>query len=162
MEKDILVLYKAKTINLIELEGKEIEEVCEIMMKNINIKKLEEKIHDLILDLSGVAPPSFGADACYIALDNQKRLEISHQLLLYCDSVKSYFKYLKKNRKQSDLEQKYDFLVYLQKLAENILEYGKYKEDDIKTQIQQIEDGKKQQKLLYDLDLRISVNKRSD
>ena len=81
MNKNELILYKLNKLEISELTDEEQNELAKLLVDEVNIKKLEEQIKDLILWLSSAAPPSFGADARYIALDNQKRLEIIHKLL---------------------------------------------------------------------------------
>lgn len=150
MNKNDLVIYEFKDIDIDDLTEEQRMITANYLVSNVNIRKLEDEIHKCILNLSGVGGPSFGADISWLALDNQKRLELVHQLLYYLDIFKSDIKYLKKNLNKTyiDDEQIYSFLYYAKDLIRTILQYGQFKQDSIKEQLKQIEDRNKLLELL--------------
>ena len=105
MKKNELILYSCKDLDLNALSDAQIYELTFNLLQSVNIKNLEEKIHEVILKLSGVAGPCFEADAVTIALDNQERLELIHQLIYHLDIFKSNFKYLKSQLKNKEMIQ---------------------------------------------------------
>ena len=128
MKKNEMMLYEIKNLDLCELEHKQLEEIKDNILNNINISKLEDKINEVILKLSGVGEPSFGANAKYIALDNQKRLNLIYMLSYNFNLFKSDVKYLKrhKNDLSIDDEKILSFLLKTQDIIDTILDYGNF------------------------------------
>lgn len=145
MNKNDLIIYEFHQLDILDLTGEQQLQLTQDLISNVNIKQLEEKIHECILKLSGVGGPSFGADAVYIALDNQKRLELVHQLLYYLNIFRADVKHLKKefrNYNYIDGEKIYDFLHYTKNLINTIYDYSEYRKKDIETQLMQLEGQK--------------------
>lgn len=137
--KNDLIIYGMNGMEIYGLTAEQIVDLSLELIKNMNMNKLEEQIHEVILKLSGVGGPSFGADTVYIALDDQKRLELIHQLLYYFDIIKAKSKYIKKHLNDYDLDDIcFDYLWNTKQLVDNIFEYGKYKKEDLETQIKQL------------------------
>lgn len=80
------------------------------------------------------------ADTQYIALDNQKRLELVYMLLYNLDIFKADIKYMKKHIDDysMDSERIYSFLYYTKELIDTIYDYGEYRKEDLKTQLKQL------------------------
>ena len=141
--KNDMIIYEVNQLDITDLTDEQLNYVTDVITDNINIKELEDKIHECILNLTGVGGPNFGADATYIALDNQKRLELVHQLLYYLDIVKGYTQNFKKHKRKNtyiDSEQRISFLV--KDFVNTIWNYGEYKEFDKQEQIRQLEEAK--------------------
>lgn len=145
MTKNDLIICEMKQLDIFELSYEEQLNLSEQLINNVNIKQLENKIHEIILKLSGVGGPCFGADIDYIALDNQKRLELIHQLLYFLDIFKSDVKYFKSEFKKTsyyniDSEKIYGFLSYTKDLINSIFDYGNYQRDEIQKELKLLEE----------------------
>lgn len=143
MNKNDLIIYEFHQLDILDLTEEQQLQLAQDLISDVNISQLEDKIHECILKLSSVGGPSFGADAVYIALDNQKRLELVHQLLYYLDIFKSDVKHLKKEFKKYnyiDGEKIYGFLYYTKDLINTIYDYSEYRKEDIETQLKQLEE----------------------
>lgn len=137
--KNDLIIYGMSGMEIYDLTPEQTVDLSLELIKNMNMNKLEEQLHEVILKLSGVGGPSFGADVVYIALDNQKRLELIHQLLYYFDIIKAKSKYIKRHLDDYDLDDIcLNYLWNTKQLVDNIYEYGKYKKEDLETQIRQL------------------------
>ena len=66
-----LIIKEINSVDLDNMTGEQLNELKEYIVSNINISKLNEAITKSCLNLSQVAPPSFMADAVWLALDNQ-------------------------------------------------------------------------------------------
>lgn len=146
MKSNDIIIYKFHQLDIFDMSEEEQQQLTQILLDNANLRQLEDKIHECILNLSGIGGPSFGANATYIALDNQKRLELVHQLLYYLNIFKMDIKYLKREYNKNnyiDGEKIYSFLHYTKDLIDTIYDYGTYRKEDIETQIRQINEWKK-------------------
>lgn len=145
MNKNDLIIYEFHQLDILDLTEEQQLQLAQDLIRNVNISQLEDKIHECILKLSSVGGPSFGADVVYIALDNQKRLELVHQLLYYLDIFKADVKHLKKEFKKEhyiDGEKIYGFLHYTKDLINTIYDYSEYRKEDIEIQLKQLEEQK--------------------
>ena len=76
-----LILKQMQNIELSDLEEEQIVALQQNIISNVNLNKMREQVELACRNLSQVTPPSFMADVKYIALDNQKRLELIFKLL---------------------------------------------------------------------------------
>lgn len=143
MNKQELIIYEMKEISLYDLEEEEVMTVANNVVKSININKLRKNITGACLKLSGVTPPGFLADAKWIALDNQKRLEIIWKMIDSFEKFEADIKNLRGKRK-SWLEDKNDnfdyifqFLLTTKDLISSIYDYGDFR-------AKEVEENKKQ------------------
>lgn len=128
MKRNEMVIYEVKNLDLYNLENEQLEQITGDILTNVNISKLEEKINQVILKLSGVGEPSFGADIKYIALDNQKRLNLIYMLSYNFNLFKSDVRYLKRHKNDSsiDSEKLSSFLFKTKDIINTILDYGEF------------------------------------
>lgn len=137
MNKQDLIIYEMKEISLDDLEEGQIMELANNLVNAININKLSKAVKEACKKLSGVTPPSFLADARWIALDNQKRLEIIWKMLDSIERVEADFKNLRGKRKnwlqkESDnFDYIFQFLLNTKELIQSIYEYGEFKAKEV-------------------------------
>ncbi len=138
MPKQDLVIYEMKEISLYDLDEEQIMILANNLVNSISLSKLNKAVKDACIKLAGVAPPSFLADAKWIALDNQKRLEIIWEMLDSFNKVEADIKNLKGKLKKylQDKEQDFDyifqFLLNTKSLVTSIYEYGEFKANEVK------------------------------
>lgn len=140
-----LPLQEFMNIDLYELNVDQIFELRDLLMNNVKMDKLEEAITKVSMNLSGVAGPSFMADAVWLALDNQKRLEIIWKLLDGYTQFRSYTRNFKRN-KQNCLNNDESSLTYLFKfkdLVNGIIEYSEFKIKEQQENLKLVEENKK-------------------
>lgn len=131
---------------LYSMEAPEIKELSKYISDNINLKALERAITKATLNLSGVAGPSFMADAKWIALDNQKRLELVYMLTNNFQLLKSDLNNFRRNKSnlQENTEGLFGFILNTKDLLETIQKYQEFKvEEAIDNQKQLMENKKK-------------------
>lgn len=164
MKNNDMIIYNLNNIEIYDLSSEQAIFLKDIIVKNVNIKQLEEKIHEVILKLTGVGAPSFGADAVYIALDNQKRLELTYNLLYNLDMFKSFRKNFKSNKYNCsfEIDYIYSFLIYTKKLVDTIYDYGEYHKLDLEEQKKQVLIAKEKLKLLKEQNLQIKLNTKKE
>ena len=123
-----LILKNTNELSIYGLTDKQIEDVTWNILDNVSISKLEEKVQEVILKLSGVGEPSFGADIKFIALDNQKRLNLIYNLTYNFNIFKANYKNLKKNkyRCREDSDKVFNFLINTQDIIKVIIEYAEF------------------------------------
>ena len=128
MKRNEMIIYEVKNLDLYNLENEQLEQITNDILTNVNISKLEEKINQVILKLSGVGEPSFGADIKYIALDNQKRLNLIYMLSYNFNLFKFDVRYLKRHKNDSsiDSEKLSSFLFKTKDIINTILDYGEF------------------------------------
>lgn len=95
-DSNMQLMIVSQDLEVSEMTEEQIEFTTDFIIKNIKLNKLEELIADIVKDLSGVGTPSWNADMGYIAMDNQKRLEIIYSLTNDFQIVKNWVKNLKK------------------------------------------------------------------
>ena len=158
MNKD-MIIYEVNNIDLYDLNSNQLRELKNEIINNVNISKLEEKINQVILKLSGVGEPSFGADIKYIALDNQKRLNLIYMLSYNFNLFKADVKYLKrhKNDPSIDDEKIFMFLLKTKDIINTILDYGEFTLKEQEEQLKYLNDVNKR---LYIKDENKTFNKK--
>lgn len=164
MKNNDMIIYNMNNIEIYDLSSEQAIFLKDTIIKNVNIKQLEEKIHEIILKLTGVGAPSFGADAVYIALDNQKRLELTYKLLYNLDIFKSFCKNFKSNKHNCNFESDYiySFLIYTKDLVNIIYDYGEYRKLDLEEQKKQVLIAQEKLKLLKEQKLQIKLNTKKE
>lgn len=123
-----LISKNINKLSIYDLTDEQIEDVTSNILDNVSISKLEEKVQEVILKLSGVGEPCFGADLKFIALDNQKRLNLIHSLTYNFNIFKANYKNLKKNkyRCREDSDKVFNFLINTQDIIKVIIEYAEF------------------------------------
>lgn len=127
MNKD-MIIYEVNNIDLYDLNSNQLKELKNEIINNINISKLERKINEVTLKLSGVAGPSLDADIKYIALDNQERLNLIYMLNYNLNCFKSDVKYLRKYKDDISIDDEkiFMFLLKTKDMVETIINYGEF------------------------------------
>lgn len=143
-----LIIKEVSNIDLCDLTEEQLVELKQNIVSNINISKLNEAITKACMNLSQVGPPSFMADAVYIALDNQKRLDIIYSLMNNFDLFKNDVKNFKKNKSNcnDNTEYIYNFLDRTKDLVKSIIEFGEFKQEEYKEykeNMKQLEENKR-------------------
>ena len=69
-----LILNEIKNTDLYDLQKDEMVALQQNIISNVNLNKMREQVETACRNLSQVGPPCFGADAVFIAKDNQERL----------------------------------------------------------------------------------------
>lgn len=128
MNKQELILYQMSKLSIYDLTEEQVENVVINILDNVSIGKLEEKVQEVILKLSGVGEPSLFADIEFIALDNQKRLKLIYTLTYNFNIFKANYKNLKKNkyRCREDSDKVFNFLINTQEIIKVIIEYAEF------------------------------------
>lgn len=129
MKGNELILQTFQEIDLYSMSEQMIIDTKDQLLQNVNISNLEKEVKKAILKLSRVGPPSFGADAVYIALDNQARLDIIYQLLDTFELFKTQTKNLKRNKNNcntNNFEYVFDYLSRTQELFKSIYSYAEF------------------------------------
>ena len=142
MKRNEMVIYEVKNLDLYNLEHDQLEQITNDILTNVNMSKLEEKINQVILKLSGVGEPSFGADIKYIALDNQKRLNLIYMLSYNFNLFKADVKYLKRHKNDTsiDSEKLLSFLFKTKDIISTILDYGEFTLKEQEEQLKYLND----------------------
>ena len=142
MKRNEMVIYEVKNLDLYNLEHEQLEQITNDILTNVNMSKLEEKINQVILKLSGVGEPSFGADIKYIALDNQKRLNLIYMLRYNYNLFKADVKYLKRHKNDTsiDSEKLSSFLFKTKDIINTILDYGEFTLKEQEEQLKYLND----------------------
>lgn len=145
MKRNEMVIYEVKNLDLYNLEHEQLEQITNDILTNVNMSKLEEKINQVILKLSGVGEPSFGADIKYIALDNQKRLNLIYMLSYNFNLFKADVKYLKRHKNDTsiDSEKLLSFLFKTKDIINTILDYGEFTLKEQEEQLKYLNDVNK-------------------
>ena len=128
MNKQELILYQMSKLSIYDLTEEHVENVVINILDNVSIGKLEEKVQEVILKLSGVGEPSLFADIEFIALDNQKRLKLIYTLTYNFNIFKANYKNLKGNkyRCREDSDKVFNFLINTQDIIKVIIEYAEF------------------------------------
>lgn len=140
-----LIIKEINSVDLDNMTGEQLNELKEYIVSNINISKLNEAITKSCLNLSQVAPPSFMADATWLALDNQKRLDIIYKLMNNFNFIKDDVKNFRKNKNNcnDNIDYVYSFLCRTKDLVESIIEFGEFKHEEYKENIKQLEENER-------------------
>jgi len=141
-----------QNIELSDLEEEQIVALQQNIISNVNLNKMREQVELACRNLSQVTPPSFMADVKYIALDNQKRLELIFKLL---DSFTMFEKDVKlfrrnKNNCNSNYEYIFSFLLRTQDMINAVIEHSDFKIKEWEENNRQVQEIKRlEEKNLY-------------
>ena len=147
-----LILKQMQNIELSDLEEEQIVALQQNIISNVNLNKMREQVELACRNLSQVTPPSFMADVKYIALDNQKRLELIFKLL---DSFTMFEKDVKlfrrnKNNCNSNYEYIFSFLLRTQDMINAVIEHSDFKIKEWEENNRQVQEIKRlEEKNLY-------------
>lgn len=129
MKGNELMLQTFQEMDLYSMSEQMVIDTKDQLLQNVNISNLEKEVKKAILKLSRVGQPSLGADAVYIALDNQARLDIIYQLLDTFELFKTQTKNLKRNKyncNTDNFEYVFDYLLRTQNLFKTIYNYAEF------------------------------------
>lgn len=124
----LVVMKELKELDVYELEAEQIILVAANIIDKLNLKKLEDDIIAACLKLTGVGAPCFGADMEFIALDNQKRLDLTYMLLDNFQQIKKMISNLKRNKQQCRENEDLIFSLVLKtkEIIDTIVDYGNF------------------------------------
>lgn len=130
---------------LYEMTETEIQELAEFISDNVNLKALERAITKATLNLSGVGGPSFMADARWLAMDNQKRLELIYMLTNNFQLFKGSLTNYRRNRLnfQDNSEGLLHFILTLRDLFKTTIDFQDFKLEEHKENMKQLEESKR-------------------
>lgn len=130
---------------LYSMETPEIKELSKYISDNINLKALERAITKATLNLSGVGGPSFMSDAKWLALDNQKRLELVYMLTNNFQLLKTDLSNFRRNKSnlQENTEGLFGFILNTKDLLETIQKYKEFKVEEAIDNQKQLMENKK-------------------
>lgn len=147
-----LIIKEINNVDLCDLTEEQVIELKQNIVSNINISKLNEAVTNACMNLSQVGPPSFMADAVYIATDNQKRLDIIYKLMnnfnLFKNDVKNFRK--NKNNCNDNYDYIFNFLYNTKDLVKSVVEFGEFKQEEYKENMKQLEENAKRIKKLQE------------
>lgn len=140
MNKQDLILYEFHNLDIYDLTDQQIIQIKNDLINNVKLNKLEEKIREVTLNLSQVGAPAFMSDAKYIALDNQKRLDLIFMLINNFALFKTATKNLKNNKNNCNNNDEYilNYLFKTKDLINTIWEYGEFKLEEAKENQKQV------------------------
>lgn len=140
-----LIIRKINNIDIYDLEEEQIFELKDTIVKNVNLKQLRESVNKAVLNLSGVGDPTWNADLNFIALDNQKRLNIVYMLISNLKMFEISVSNIKKNRYgcAMDSEQSLRFLGITKDLVDTVIKFGEFKMDEAYQNKLELEENKR-------------------
>lgn len=140
-----LIIRKINNIDIYDLEEEQIFELKDTIVKNVNLKQLRESVNKAVLNLSGVGDPTWNADLNFIALDNQKRLNIIYMLISNLEMFEISVSNIKKNKYgcAMDSEQSLRFLGIAKDLVDTIIKFGEFKMDEAYQNKLELEENKR-------------------
>lgn len=140
-----LIIRKINNIDIYDLEEEQIFELKDTIVKNVNLKQLRESVNKAVLNLSGVGDPTWNADLNFIALDNQKRLNIIYMLISNLEMFEISVSNIKKNKYgcAMDSEQSLRFLGITKDLVDTIIKFGEFKIDEAYQNKLELEENKR-------------------
>lgn len=147
-----LILKEINNVDLCDLKEEEVLTLQKNIISNVNLNKMREQVETACRNLSQVAPPCFGADLKYIALDNQERLELIYKLL---DNFSMFEKDVKlfrrnKNNCNNNYEYIFSFLLRTQDLVNAVLDHSNFKIKEWEENNRQVQEIKRlEEKNLY-------------
>lgn len=130
---------------LYELETDEIKELSKFISDNINLKALERAITKATLKLSGVSGPSFMADAKWLALDNQKRLELIYMLTNNFQLLKADLSNYRKNKfdLKDNPEGLLNFILNTREILKTVQKYQEFRIEEKVENQKQLDENKR-------------------
>lgn len=140
-----LIIRKINNIDIYDLEEEQIFELKDTIVKNVNLKQLRESVNKAVLNLSGVGDPTWNADLNFIALDNQKRLNIIYMLISNLEMFEISVSNIKKNKYgcAMDSEQSLRFLGITKDLVDTVIKFGEFKMDEAYQNKLELEENKR-------------------
>ena len=128
---------------LYSMETPEIKELSKYISDNINLKALERAITKATLNLSGVGGPGFMADAKWLAMDNQKRLELIYMLTNNFQLFKGNLTNYRRNKLdlQNNTEGLLRFILTLKDLFKTTIDFQDFKLEEHKENMKQLEES---------------------
>jgi endo-1,4-beta-D-glucanase Y len=140
-----LIIRKINNIDIYDLEDEQIFELKDTIVKNVNLKQLRESVNKAVLNLSGVGDPTWNADLNFIALDNQKRLNIVYMLISNLEMFEISVSNIKKNKYgcAMDSEQSLRFLGITKDLVDTVIKFGEFKIDEAYQNKLELEENKR-------------------
>lgn len=140
-----LIIRKINNIDIYDLEEEQIFELKDTIVRNVNLKQLRESVNKAVLNLSGVGDPTWNADLNFIALDNQKRLNIIYMLISNLEMFEISVSNIKKNRYgcAMDSEQSLRFLGITKDLVDTVIKFGEFKMDEAYQNKLELEENKR-------------------
>lgn len=140
-----LIIRKINNIDIYDLEEEQIFELKDTIVKNVNLKQLRESVNKAVLNLSGVGDPTWNADLNFIALDNQKRLNIVYMLISNLEMFEISVSNIKKNKYgcAMDSEQSLRFLGITKDLVDTVIKFGEFKMDEAYQNKLELEENKR-------------------
>lgn len=137
-----MILKSLQDIDLNNLDNEQLINLSKNIAYNINLKQLREKINEVCISLAAVTDPCFGADIKFIALDNQKRLNLIYELLNNFNLLEARIKNIKRNKSNciENNEFLFQFLIYTKDLINSVFKYGNFKIEEEKYNQQQLEE----------------------
>ncbi len=135
-----LIIKNINNIDIDLLSTEDLVELKDCVVNTINLSKLNEDIAKACMNLSQVGPPSFMADVVYIAMDNQKRLDIIYMLMNNFNLFKNDVKNFKRNKNDcnDNIEYVYSFLGRTQSLIKSIIDFGDFKKNEYEENQKQV------------------------
>lgn len=152
MNKNDIIIYEVNSLDITDLTSEQIDTLASNIINTVNIKQLEEKVHEVILKLSRVGDPTLDADIEYIAMDNQQRLNLIYMLMYNMDLFKYDVKNLKHNRLgcREDSDKIYSFIYRTKELIQSIMNYGQFSYKEYQEQQKYLQELNNKYMLLND------------
>lgn len=147
-----LILKEIKNTDLYDLQEDEIVALQQNIISNVNLNKMREQVETACRNLSQVGPPCFGADICFIAKDNQERLELIFKLLDRFNKFEKDVKCFRRNKNNcnSNYEYVFNFLLGTQDLVNAVLDHSNFKIKEWEENNKQVQEIKRlEEKKLY-------------
>ena len=144
MKNNELIIHKIQELELCEMDEQDIIQMKNQIVDNVSITTLEKAVKEAILHLSRVGPPSFMADAKFIALDNQKRLDIIYLLLDNFELFKTQTSNLKRDKMNCNYNFDYvfNYLSQTQDLIKTIYSYAEFQHNEKLENQKMLQDNK--------------------
>lgn len=147
-----LILKEMKSIDLFDLQEEQVIALQQNIISNVNLNKMREQVETACRNLSQVGPPCFGADAVFIAKDNQERLELIFKLLDRFNKFEKDVKCFRKNKNNcnNNYEYVFNFLLGTQDLVNAVLDHSNFKIKEWEEKNRQVQEIKRlEEKKLY-------------
>lgn len=147
-----LILKQMQNIELSDLKEEQIIALQQNIISNVNLNKMREQVETACRNLSQVGPPCFGADAVFIAKDNQERLELIFKLLDRFNKFEKDVKCFRRNKCNcnNNYEHIFNFLLNTQDLVNAVLDHSDFKIKEWEENNRQVQEIKRlEEKKLY-------------
>ena len=147
-----LILNEIKNTDLYDLQKDEMVALQQNIISNVNLNKMREQVETACRNLSQVGPPCFGADAVFIAKDNQERLELIFKLLDRFNKFEKDVKCFRRNKNNcnNNYEYVFNFLLGTQDLVNAVIKHSDFKIKEWEENNRQVQEIKRlEEKKLY-------------